>query len=134
MSIEITPEMRLKKNFNNIFYINITAEHDAEFYFYSQITREDAAYMKPYTAYFDQLEKDQLYTYIFDERHITPSNLNPKILFRSYAFKVDIASGNGKFLFTRCKSLEIAAGSPVQSLDQCILKADSLNTLSFIEK
>ena len=53
---------------------------------------------------------------------------------RNYAFKVDIASGNGTFLFTRCKTLEITSNSPIQTLDKCILKSDYINSLEFIEQ
>lgn len=57
-SIEITPEMRQIHHYNGSIYIKVTAESYSEFYFYSQLTREDATYLKPYTAYFDELEKD----------------------------------------------------------------------------
>jgi hypothetical protein len=53
VSMEVTPEMRQMKRYNGSIFVKVTAEGDSEFYFYSQLTREDATYLKPYTAYFD---------------------------------------------------------------------------------
>lgn len=44
----------------------IESPSPCEYYFYSQIVNEDVTFLKPYTTYFDSLNSQEIYNYIFD--------------------------------------------------------------------
>jgi hypothetical protein len=96
--------VRKRYNYSSTLFIRVITSQTAEYYFYTQLVREDVTYLQPYLTYFDEVEKGKVENYILFERYKYKEDSTKET--RNYSFKVEIASGNGSFHFKRCPSLE----------------------------
>jgi hypothetical protein len=52
-SYSLSPSLRESFNFVDTVYIKVSSSISSEYYFYTKVIREDAAFIEPYLAYFD---------------------------------------------------------------------------------
>lgn len=68
-SILLTPSIRKRVNLTNFLYIRVVTVITAEYYFYTQLVREDVSYLQPYLTYFDEVDVGTVSNYILFERY-----------------------------------------------------------------
>lgn len=100
LSYSLSPSLRGDLGFVDSVYIKVSSSISSEYYFYTKVIRDDAAFIQPYLAYFDEVEEHQVENYLLIERFSYPSTNTNYIA--NYSFKVEVVAGRGSFYFKRC--------------------------------